>query len=99
MLEDRALHSMSESDAKDVIDQDWMTLFEDEVEVLIYVNLFWSFHIHWETPLAFVQNWMVIGDDKAIAEFDHLNFLVDFSDQHAENFRKAGMRLNHVALF
>jgi hypothetical protein len=42
---------------------------------------------------------MVIGDDKAIAELYHFNFLVDFSDQYAEDFRKAGMRLNHVALF
>jgi hypothetical protein len=42
---------------------------------------------------------MVIGDDKAIAELYHFNLLVDFSDQHADDFRKASMRFNHVALF
>jgi hypothetical protein len=31
---------MAESDAKHIIDQDGMALFEDKVEVLIHVNLF-----------------------------------------------------------
>ncbi len=40
---------------------------------------------------------MIVGDNKSIAELDHFNFLVDLSSQHADDFRKASMRLNHIA--
>lgn len=85
MLNDISFQSMSQGNARSLVNQNRMTFFKHEIVVSIDIQFLAGLDINWEFPLIVVEDWMIVCDDQTVLEADHFNLLSNFSDQNTFN--------------